>query len=265
MAALPVGEALRETCWRGSFLDHMQHPGPPPARPDMVLTSRKIWQLLERAGWALGVRWVCGSRSQPPSQAGRSRPWSSVRKGCSSRWGLELTTWPRGGGPCLPLPPLSRAREPTATRNQDQVLLELGGGHNPLRPQVATEQRRWWVRLTPTHVPSGASLYLLPHPNLHFNLTIPGDLQEPGPPVLAVDRRARSLSPSLSSAPKWAWLPHPGPGQGGMPLAPPRRQRPHREGLTAAQASTMSCDLCPLVVCNRRLCCVLGKEGRSCR
>lgn len=32
-----------------------------------------------------------------------------------------------------------------------------------------------------------------PHPNLHFNLTIPGDLQERAP-VLAVHSRAGSLS-----------------------------------------------------------------------
>lgn len=92
-------------------------------------------------------------------------------------------------------------------------------------------------------------------PNLHFNLSIPGDLQETGPPALAVDRRALSVSLSLLCS-KVGMAPHAGPGQRGVP---------HREGLTAAQASTMSCDLCPLIVYNRRLFCVLGKEGKSCR
>lgn len=103
-----------------------------------------------------------------------------------------------------------------------------------------------------------------PPPNLHFNLTIPGELQEAGPPVLAVDRRALSVSLSLLCS-KVGMAPRLGPGQGGVLLAQPRRQWPHREGLTAAQASTMSCDLCPLVVYNRRLFCVLGKEGKSYR
>lgn len=52
-----------------------------------------------------------------------------------SCWGFGPTTWPRGG------PPLSQAQVglelagpppgPQPTRGQDQVLLELGGGHTP--------------------------------------------------------------------------------------------------------------------------------------
>ena len=109
----------------------------------------------------------------------------------------------------------------------------------------------------PHPFPIWSFLYLLPHPNLHFNLTIPGDPRETGPPVLAVDPRARSVSLSLLHS-KVGTATQPGPGQGGVPLARRRRRWPHREGLTAAQASTMSRDLCPLVVYNRRLFCCSG-------
>lgn len=66
------------------------------------------------------------------SQAGRSKPCSCVQKGCSSGWGFKLTTWPRcvwGALSASSSPILGPG--PTATRNQDQVLLELGGGRNP--------------------------------------------------------------------------------------------------------------------------------------
>lgn len=102
--------------------------------------------------------------------------------------------------------------------------------------------------------PIWSFLYLAPPPNLHFNLNIPGDPRETGPPVPAVDRKARHsvfflclLCSQVGAAA------HPGPGQGGAPPARRGRRRPHREGLTAAQASTMSRDLCPFVVYNRRL------------
>jgi hypothetical protein len=61
--------------------------------------------------------------------------------------------------------------------------------------------------------PSGVFFICFPPhpPNLHFNLTIPGDLWEIDPPVLTVDRRACSPHSPL----KPAWPPCPGPAQGG--------------------------------------------------
>lgn len=111
------------------------------------------------------------------------------------------------------------------------------------------------------HPPSAASL---PDPNLHFNLTI---RKIPGRRLACPGRQqkgscAHSPSPPVPSTPEWERAPpHLRPGHEGVPLAWWRRQRrwcPHREGLTAAQASTMSRDLCPLIVYNRRLFCCSG-------
>lgn len=159
--------------------------------------------------------------------------------------------WPRAGL-SLPLPShlspggagAHTAGAPQPTRDQDRVLLELGGGRG-VGDVLAG-------RLTPPisslSFPSSAPC---PHPNLHFNLTIPGDLQERATRPCCPQQGWLSLPLSL---PLQSGHSSPSPRLGsGVQLAWRRRRWPHREGLTAAQASTMSRDLCPSIVYNRRL------------
>lgn len=209
-AALPVGEPLGE----GLLPRPHTASWAPPARPER---SGSFWKGEGGPEQQVG-RWELIAAL---SQAGRSKPWSGVQKGCSSCWGFKLTTWPQGGaGLSLPLPPLSWARgpQPLGTRTKsswnwekETTIPPSSGGHRAVDEVGSHPCPLWSVPLSTPHPP-----------NLHFNLTIPGKLQEAGP-LSWLLTEGLSLSPSLSSAPAWARPPGQGqeregccwPGQGG--------------------------------------------------
>lgn len=93
-------------------------------------------------------------------------------------------------------------------------------------------------------------------PCLHFYPTISWGPSGAGcPPWLWTEGLCSLL---LTPTPMWARWPPPGPRPRGQDR---EGRRPPREGLTAAQASTMSHDLCSLIVIVAVCFVVLGKEG----
>ena len=171
-------------------------------------------------------------------RAGRAKPCGpSPGAAAPSCWSLEPTTWPRGGPPPSEAP---RGLELAGAWALRALRGGTGGGEaGPSPPSGAPPS-------PPTFAPAPSF--------------ITGGLREPAARPSHCGQRARP--PSLPP-PKWARAPPtpaPRPRRGG---APPGR-RPPGKGLTAARASTMSRDLCPLVVSVAVCCVVPGVEGKSC-